>query len=84
MDWVGVLTAVATVVALWLLLKSEIKASEDRNNEAHGDLGHKIETVGNKVDGVREDVAYMRGVMDGERNARGRQPPIRPEDDPTR
>ena len=100
MDWVGVLTAVGTVVVLWQLLKSEIKASEgrngkahddirtlikaseDRNEKTHGELGRKIEEVGGKVDGVREDVAYMRGVMDGERNARTPRPAAGPTEGP--
>ena len=38
MDWVGVLTAVGTIVVLWQLLKAEIKASEGRNREAHDDI----------------------------------------------
>ena len=33
MDWVGVLTALATVVALWQLLGRQIKESEGRNCE---------------------------------------------------
>ena len=48
-DWVGVLTAVGTVVALWQLLgkkiresegrnREQIKESEDRNGKAHDDL----------------------------------------------
>ena len=31
MDWVGVLTALATVVALWQLLGRQIEKSEERN-----------------------------------------------------
>ena len=42
MDWVGVLTAVATVIALWQLLgrqiKEQIKESEGRNDKAHDGL----------------------------------------------
>ena len=43
MDWPGVLlTAVATVVALWLLLKYELKESEGRNGKAHDDIRGRI------------------------------------------
>lgn len=47
---------------------------ETRNDAAHERLGARIDTVGNKVDGVKSDVDYMRGLMDGERNARGLSP----------
>ena len=112
-DWIGVLTAVATVVALWQLLgrqikesegrnREQIKESEERNREAHGDLktlikeseersdkahgelGARIESGFDRLNDsllqMANDMGYLRGRMDGERNTRSQQPPDRPED----
>ena len=50
MDWLGVLlTAVATVVALWLLLKYELKESEGRNGKAHDDIRGQIDDIRGQI-----------------------------------
>ena len=78
----GVAAVVGTIALLWKLLSdqlrdysAQLKGYEERNDKAHAELGGKIDAVGGKVDAVQTNVAYMHGLMDGERNARGRQPP---------
>ena len=85
----GVAAVVGTIALLWKLLSdqlkdysAQLKGYEERNDKAHADLGGKIadlagkiDAVVGKVDAVQASVAYMRGLMDGERNARDRQPP---------
>lgn len=91
MDWGelgGIAAVIGTIALLWKLLSDQLKdyskqlkGYEERNDKTHADLGGKIDAVGGKVDTVQTNVAYMRGLMDGERNARRHQPPAgRPED----
>ena len=78
----GVAAVIGTIALLWKLLSDQLKGYEERNDKAHADLGGKIADLTGKiadltgkVDAVQTSVAYMRGLMDGERNARDRQPP---------
>ena len=57
MDWLGVLlTAVATVVVLWQLLKAEIKASEGRNGKAHDDIRDLIKASEGRNGKAHDDI----------------------------
>ena len=102
-DWTGVATVAAVVgtgIALWQLLKSEIKESEGRNRDlikesegrndkAHGELSTRINDGFNRLNDTLMEMSNKMGFIRGwqERDERARSQPgegKQPGDDPTR